>query len=945
MRDLDREAEYAGEVARKVARFEDATKKAQAVTHQMSHEQIAGFVDNMEAGRKQADPQHQEVADVLRKTLDGVREEVRALGKGKLEEFNATYFPHEWLSPEGKAGGRGAMEGNKAWTKQRSVKTFKEGLERGLEPATWDPVDAVLKKVTAMTKYVEAHKTIEELKAKGHLEFHRIGDRIDPSLHVNDPAFSVYGPPTREMVEYHSAQVLAGLKSVANAMGIDHKRLANVGKGALGLSMRDTPHIKTQGGSPLSVLAHEIGHQLDDRLGLGKFLRNNVPAEEMDALSDMHGAQNRRNFDTDPERAATAFEGYVSARERMRDVAPAAVEAVERFIADHPDQLGGMGDVRPSLELDRLTYEKDIGGLMKLGEWVPRDAASARVLNAMLDPGLAAKYPAFKALQSTANTLNALQLGLSAFHLGFTSLDAAISRFAIGLRWAGEGKLGEAAKAIASTPLAPFTTAMKGSKLWREYVKPGSQGAELAKMADGVAMAGGRVQQSREYQMLAVKNMRKAFNETIGAFKNRDFLRAVAKGGETAVRSPFAALDAVSAPIMNYLVPMQKLGVFADMARFEVEKLGPGATSDETRAALGKAWDSVDNRMGQMVYENRFWNRTARDLTQIGIRSLGWNAGTWMEVGGGVVDAAKGAGSLAMGHGPEFTHKMAYTMSMPVVTGMVGAMLSYLFTGEGPKELKDYFFPRTGRKDKDGNEVRLSLPSYIKDIYEMAHAPGQTLANKVHPLVGTLAQMMANKDFFGTEIRHADDPIVKQALDLAKYVGKEALPFGLRNLAREDSKNASVAEKALGFVGVPRAPAVVTQTPAQRAAADYSGKHQDVGARTQEQADKARREREIAADIKSHKVGAWRELTTEQKAGRFTEADVENTARRATSKDSHLDYTVKHLPIDEAIDVWRVASPEERKTMTEMLREKLWAAKAITEAQRKAYLAELKAAH
>lgn len=52
-------------------------------------------------------------------------------------------------------------------------------------------------------------------------------------------------------------------------------------------------------------------------------------------------------------------------------------------------------------------------------------------------------------------------------------------------------------------------------------------------------------------------------------------------------------------PILEYIVPRQKLGVFADMASRELEKLGPAADAATTREALRKAWDSVDNRMGQ----------------------------------------------------------------------------------------------------------------------------------------------------------------------------------------------------------------------------------------------------------------------------------------------------------------------------------------------------------
>ena len=38
---------------------------------------------------------------------------------------------------------------------------------------------------------------------------------------------------------------------------------------------------------------------------------------------------------------------------------------------------------------------------------------------------------------------------------------------------------------------------------------------------------------------------------------------------------------------------------------------------------------------------------------------------------------------------------MAYEIALPIVTGYIGAIVNYGYTGHGPQELKDYFFPRT----------------------------------------------------------------------------------------------------------------------------------------------------------------------------------------------------------------------------------------------------------
>lgn len=67
----------------------------------------------------------------------------------------------------------------------------------------------------------------------------------------------------------------------------------------------------------------------------------------------------------------------------------------------------------------------------------------------------------------------------------------------------------------------------------------------------------------------------------------RAFRRGNILGG--LVRAPFAGVEAMSNLIMKELVPRQKLGVFADLKRNEMEKLGPGATVEQTQRAMAQA--------------------------------------------------------------------------------------------------------------------------------------------------------------------------------------------------------------------------------------------------------------------------------------------------------------------------------------------------------------------
>ena len=77
---------------------------------------------------------------------------------------------------------------------------------------------------------------------------------------------------------------------------------------------------------------------------------------------------------------------------------------------------------------------------------------------------------------------------------------------------------------------------------------------------------------------------------------------------------------------MEEVVPRAKLGVAANMMQYEMGK-NPFMDRTELRATARKVWDSTDNRLGQMVYDNLFWNKTVKDIALASVRSVGWNLG------------------------------------------------------------------------------------------------------------------------------------------------------------------------------------------------------------------------------------------------------------------------------------------------------------------------------
>src|SRR5262249_31772952 len=136
----------------------------------------------------------------------------------------------------------------------------------------------------------------------------------------------------------------------------------------------------------------------------------------------------------------------------------------------------------------------------------------------------------------------------------------------------------------------PFSTIIQGNKVLKEYLSPSGQSGDIGAIADAISKAGGKVGLDEVYSTAIRQRM-------MHAFRNGNWAGGL-------LRAPFAAVELVSDVIMKEIVPRQKLGVFADLARFEIARLGAGATDAEVAKAMQDAWDSVDNRMGQMVYDN-----------------------------------------------------------------------------------------------------------------------------------------------------------------------------------------------------------------------------------------------------------------------------------------------------------------------------------------------------
>ncbi len=421
--------------------------------------------------------------------------------------------------------------------------------------------------------------------------------------------------------------------------------------------------------------------------------------------------------------------------------------------------------------------------------------------------------------------MNAFELGFSAFHLTMETLDTITTQVGIGLSRLASGNAIAGLKDILTSPTTPY-------KFFRDGQKFFNNDPQLKAIEDAIFTGGASFREKQYYKNGVLDNFLKNLREGNYA-------------GAT-LRAPMAAIEATMRPLFTYYIPRLKVGAFRALYASELErpynmkKMADGKLTQEEVAR--SVWNNIENRMGELNYDNLFWNRNLKTSLMLTTRAVGWNLGTIRELGGGILqDQLAQAGSKAgrqdfKDYGFDFTPKMSYTMALFMVIGTLGAIYQYLHTGKKPESVKDLYYPRNGALDKSGDDYRIEFPSYLKDLYQGTHNPIQTIKNKSAPEFATLLELLNNKDFYGDYIRNANDNLPTQTKQVALFLASQLMPFTLSNIGQLNAGKADLEEKVEAFFGLMKAPREVIQSEYEKAlTAAYLNQVGESGPKTPEQ--------------------------------------------------------------------------------------------------------------
>lgn len=576
-----------------------------------------------------------------------------------------------------------------------------------------------------------------------------------------------------------------------------------------------------------------------------------------------------------------------------------------------------------------------------MGYWIAKEP-TAEILNNYLSSSLYnSPYfgTAYKGFMAVGNSLNQFQLGVfSGFHAGFTSVETQVTAGAEVIKdiygvARGNRTVGDLGKTLAKYPVAMGRTAWEGSKNLAEWNNPQmdvptttpvgqlptTKEARIAQIAKTAELAGAGFQMERGLRTYQTEKM---LRDWYGGSKVK-----------AALRSPIAFTELGMKPIMQFLVPRQKAGVFGELAGRIIDQ-NPGKTLEELRPQLRQAWNRVDARLGQVQYDRLFINNAAKNVIQGIVRAPGWTGGTIAEIGGAPKDMAKFVKEWAeTGKAPEnIPDRMAYTLSLLGTMTLANGLLTYAFTGEKPHGM-DYLAFRDGGKDDKGNPTRFLLPSYLKDIYAWASNPWHTALAKTHPLLSLLGELKRNRDYYNNMIYDEEKGILNEdsAIRIGKHVLKAYVPFWVRGAGEVAQREGGLQETITKHPGKFIAPEFgimpATRAYTQTALDEVMNRYNKVQiTRTPEKAEEVKIRREAQSLVRQGKSDKAIQKVREAVKGKKVDIDtavkwLEEGAEPAK------EVQFKRLPLEWEAKALLKATPEEEKMLMPLLVDKIDTAK------------------
>lgn len=534
------------------------------------------------------------------------------------------------------------------------------------------------------------------------------------------------------------------------------------------------------------------------------------------------------------------------------------------------------------------------------------------------------------------NSYTMWELGFSFFHPMFVTAEAQLSYLGTaGRRLANLHTLPEAMTALKETLLvgtgvgAAAETAMIGrtaKKLFTEAAMA-ERGLSDAKSVDEVMALPQFARMAKRFPE-AVEYVNEYFTGggTLGLHSDYDanFRSAMMDALKqhrifaTAGNAVMALPEALSGPLFRHYIPALKLGTFMreyDLALKEnAARLEAGTISRPEIAR--KTVEFVEDRFGEMNFDNLFWNKTFKTSLQMGFRSVTWILGNTRSMATALPQQISYTAGRLKGDTtiPLVSPKGAWQLGMLVFNAVLGSLATYAFTGENPKDIKDLIYPRY---DKSDPKARMVLPTSIKEAQAFATHPLKRARGGISGIWGKTRDVVSNRDFMGNQIYNPDDDVLTQAKDVGGHLFP--LPISVSSYQTAKRSGGSPVEKFGSALGFLKAPRYITDSPAIAAIREESQSRGINYTRTKQEAERAQAISGIARALAAGRDSVAQDLwKSARESGTVRDEDMDKILDRMDSQqdpNSELLNGIKSLPLISILNVWKAATPEQRMVM------------------------------
>lgn len=374
--------------------------------------------------------------------------------------------------------------------------------------------------------------------------------------------------------------------------------------------------------------------------------------------------------------------------------------------------------------------------------------AAARLYNRRISKSVM-DNTAGRVIKRTAGAMVGLKL-MSFYHPTLIAGKAVASDIGNGIRHLTRGAPVQAVKALAHMPFAPVLTARQGAKMGERLLSgKATEVDRLYKAAGGSAGSGGGLSplHSIDRPSMAESLVRGTFK---GDLKNsfEKGAKGIAKGlGRTVLR----AIDSVNDLTFRYYVPAIKRGAFERELSTSLAAHPEWTQAQKVKEAKN-VLSSIEGRMGLVTKDNLFWTNTVHDIGRVIFLSPSWQLGNARILKDAMAKVPKEQKSFF--HGKGITNGRAQAAGLLASYMLGNAILQQVYGKGAPKDMHDLMAARTGGKNKDGSDERVTTPSVVPELYRWFTAPEEEAGNVVNPAFKTQADLLQNRDF-------ADHPIYR----------------------------------------------------------------------------------------------------------------------------------------------------------------------------------------